>query len=59
LHGALAAGSGPVTMQDPVRREPAICVVTDVDIRPVRFKNAHEETFVAVIQMRKAAYSND
>src|SRR5690606_32441434 len=58
LHDPRAVGAIPVALHDPVKREDGRCVVTSVDLRPVRFKNAHEETWVAVVGMRKAIYGD-
>jgi hypothetical protein len=50
-------GAGPVVLRDPITRTEGRCVVTNVTLRPMRFKDAHEETYVAVITMRKAVTS--
>lgn len=56
LHGEEEVG-GAVSLHDPIQRTNGYCVVTDVQLRPVRFKQTHEDTWVGVITLRKSVYS--
>lgn len=57
LHAPRGAGRAPVILRDPLRRSEGSCVVTDVQLRPIRFHQAHEDTWIATVKLRKAVYS--
>lgn len=57
LQDPRVTGAGPVSLRDPIKREEGRCVITGVTLKPVRFKERHEDTWIAIVSMRKALYA--
>lgn len=56
LNDPRGAGRGVVSLTDPVKRKDGYCTVETVGLRPIRFKERHEDTWVATVTLRKMPY---